>query len=865
MSEELMTPEQIDWLDANRQYLLGAQIPALDILDDLVARKIFDTRRDDYQIIGAKETPSEQIRALLDALKSKNRDAFTAFISALERHCLHVLQRCREAPDVFRQFDGEMRTYFRALDEEEMLAFSWLERRSARIKITDYLRHLVVVDKRQFEAMADHRLASSTRELERQQRLQSQTDAVELVELENIFCDEPRNRHGDAISSSADQPQTHTSTADTNTTSGSAVSDSVEQEAHTPLWNQPRKRVGLYGAAGCGKTASLMKLVCLYARGKLWQNRFRAFLLWRLRDRNVAEAKTFEQILVTLPFSLSFGKCKEFAETASACDGRGLLVALDGVDELDTSLGKNTFVWRLLEGSVLRQACILVTSRPCSVARNFFKTYTINLELLGFREEQVTKFVHQRLGHRPELVSKLESTLARNASTAVMMSVPLLAFLVCEVFAACPDRPPTTRTQLFSKLLTLIVQRAVAEGRVCLANHQEEEDLQDGSGLHQIGGKAKELLLELAKVAWEAMKKDLATFDHTLIRTTRCSPEALELGLLTFDRRVVEEHSVAVRWYSFHHMTVQEFLVALLLVEETGDSEEKLREKLGKLEMGPHQYMVIQFLAGLLPDHLLPRCGLARLFPAHLLPAAFRQQSLQSVLFSFLNSFLHQNWNARSAECQDRLRLCLQCVREAYVDEKSFPHTLQLPKKVRLHHVSAADMELLSLSIENSPSSLQNLRLVFDCMGRGAVKTHLDRVQTQTRNAWQRLSVALTTCKSLRTVSVHGPSYKLFTDDSWRSLMKILRHVPLRKLNVLWCDIGDEEVCALAGELQHNTKLRVLWLRGNVIGDRGVRMVADSLKHNRTLKFLGLVANSFGQESKDIVKQQLHHIPELWV
>ena len=243
-------------------------------------------------------------------------------------------------------------------------------------------------------------------------------------------------------------------------------------------------------------------------------------------------------------------------------------------------------------------------------------------------------------------------------------------------------------------MVTLVVQRAVAEGRVRLPDDDDEEDeqsdLQDVRDVSQIGGMAKKLFLEVAKVATEAMKEDSAIFGHALIRKVGCSSKALELGLLAFDRRVVEEHSVAVCQYSFHHMTVQEFLVALLLVEETGDREQKLREKLGKFEMSPHQFVVIQFLAGLLPARLLP------------------------VLFSFLNTFLHHNWKWDSAECADRLRLCLQCVREAYVDGKTFPHTLQLPKKVRLEHVSAADMELLSSSLDKCPSSLEELRLVFD-------------------------------------------------------------------------------------------------------------------------------------------------------
>ena len=144
----------------------------------------------------------------------------------------------------------------------------------------------------------------------------------------------------------------------------------------------------------------------------------------------------FEQLLKTLPFKPSPENCKAFAEAASACRGRGLLVALDGIDELARSTGKESFVRRLLEGDELCEACILVTSRPCDRARSFFRTYDTNLELLGFREEQVTEFVQQRLGHKPELVAKLEKVLARNASMASMMNVPLLAFLVCDVFSA---------------------------------------------------------------------------------------------------------------------------------------------------------------------------------------------------------------------------------------------------------------------------------------------------------------------------------------------------------------------------------------------------------------------------------------------
>ena len=94
-------------------------------------------------------------------------------------------------------------------------------------------------------------------------------------------------------------------------------------------------------------------------------------------------------------------------------------------------------------------------------------------------------------------------------------------------------------------------------------------------------------------------------------------------------------------------------------------------------------------------------------------------------------------------------------MREAYVDGKTFPHTLQLPKKVRLEHVSAADMELLSSSLDKCPSSLEELELDFDEVEGEAEK--FTRVQTQTRNALERLMAVLSVCKSIRVLWVVGP------------------------------------------------------------------------------------------------------------
>ena len=153
---------------------------------------------------------------------------------------------------------------------------------------------------------------------------------------------------------------------------------------------------------------------------------------------------------------------------------------------------------------------------------------------MGFTEEQVDTFIQQRLGHKPGALGKLQEVLTRNVSLAALMIVPLLASMVCDVFAISFNNPPTTRTQLYSKLLVLVVRRAAldeSEGRLNVSPG-EMDSLLAVDDVQQFEGKVKQLLLEVAQVAYHAHKADRAIFDQTLVRSAGCSSDALKLGLL---------------------------------------------------------------------------------------------------------------------------------------------------------------------------------------------------------------------------------------------------------------------------------------------------------------------------------------------
>ena len=355
-------------------------------------------------------------------------------------------------------------------------------------------------------------------------------------------------------------------------------------------------------------------------------------------------------------------------------------------------------------------------------------------------------------------------------------------------------------------------------------------------------GKAKTLLLEVSQLAFVAYKKGRAIFDQSVLEEAGCSPEsdALALGLLDNHNEEEDDERSVAQQYSFKHLTVQEFLVAFLLADQITSAtpenrEQTLREKMSDLGMGPHQLVVVQFLAGLLPAHL------------------------HHVFFTILNDWLHHNWNKYSEECQDRLRACLHCAREA-CGEDAFPANLQLPEEVSLYHVTASDLEVLSSAMNKCPSSVEELSLDFDKVEGEVEERRFSRVQTQTKLAVEKLMSVLSTHTSLRVLFVSGPEYKLFSERSWRCLVETVHNIPLYELGVYFCCLEDDEVIELSIELEHTTQLSALYLDDNMISDRGVRRLADVLTHNHTVSTLHLDGNRHSAESAEYVKRQLTHL-----
>ena len=882
-----MNDGQLAWLRTNRTRLLDSQMPIDNILDELVAKHVFYTNHDDYQIISVQPTISTKTRRLLNALPSKSPASFKVFVETLEKFCPHVVERCTAMPRPPKTRMGQLHEQLSAVYTSRkhaiMPAMAWLGA-TGEVRVETFFRDLVVVDRETLaaESMTD-RASTTTAEQRRREERFARPARQRTIPFSSVF------------------------------------------QSFTPLRN-----TALWAGAGCGKSGTCSLVAQLHAKGEMWTF-FSVLLLWRLRDPRVQRSTSLEQLLQVLLPDSTQSKRQEFAEELFALNGRGVLAILDGVDELIEH--EDAFVVRLLKGEVLIEARILITSRPCAAARTYCDSsvFDAHLELLGFSEEQVDAFIDERLGD--QLGSKLKELLNSNPAVASLMSVPLLALFVCQVFKATPNLSLPTKTRLYSFLAVLVLRHAVDERRVSVSGTVRDL-LMSVRHIDQLPGSTKELLMHLAKIAWTAHQSDKAIFDvEFIVNQAKCDrySDSLKLGLL--DSQYVKDDDLhASQHFSFQHLTIQEFLAAYFIAEKISHEHERLRlswrpsflqrrpvleSTLAGLCKDTHSFVVFQFLAGLLkrehhpsffsllnkwlhnPPRSMPRAihprSKVQIHPRHVALMQTHRRRMHRVPIQPRRSMQNH---------RRRLRVCLQCAQEACGgDVGYFPEQLKLPDVVVLYRVTAADLTLLTSSIKTS-SSIKELVLDFDqgaeselqkfsqgsrrqsrhnrLTGSACWPIHDELVSDlcqdidweesdsekwsrnhrQTRSALASLISAISQNISLSHFTLSGPSCEAYILEK-KALANLVSNHHLKLLRLRTCGIENTQLRDLSPKLAKKTKLSVLDLSGNMISDAGLLALGDALAHNTTLRTLWLADNRFGEDAVELLKRKLTHVQNI--
>ena len=243
--------------------------------------------------------------------------------------------------------------------------------------------------------------------------------------------------------------------------------------------------------------------------------------------------------------------------------GEGVLLILDGYDELSAQLRQCSYFHHLLTHSLqssLTNCDIILTSRSIvtseiykHISKPMLRRHFVNVEVLGFRKAEVRNFAKQYFQEqgRPELLDSFLDRLEQFPQMRSLCSNPVVLSILCIVYLSQENLPPTL-TKVYDAficeklLLNSSAQDARADSVLCLPDQHD--------------------FYHLCSIAYSCVVEQKVIFTSSELKglSTRYSNRETGCGLLT--ARPVSKlrcKVAAVDSFYFIHLMVQEFLSAV--------------------------------------------------------------------------------------------------------------------------------------------------------------------------------------------------------------------------------------------------------------------------------------------------------------
>ncbi|XP_060919913.1 NLR family CARD domain-containing protein 3-like [Labrus mixtus] len=342
-----------------------------------------------------------------------------------------------------------------------------------------------------------------------------------------------------------------------------------------PLPNEhyPPQRVLTAGIAGIGKTVSVLKFTQDWARKEA--NHTTHFLfLFTFRELNLIKDEKWSVMTLIAHYFVEVKDLK-----ASDYDGLKVLFIFDGLDESKLPLDfKNNKVCRsvtelttvdvlltnLITGKLMCKASVWITSRPAASARIPPNSIDRVTEVRGFNDEQKEEYFQKKVSDKDmaqKILDHLQSKPLR--SLYIMCHIPVFCWISATVLQSLLTEThtgelPKSVTEMYTHFL--IVQAKMTRKK----NYEDREA-------------DKVMIMKLGKLAFEQLQEGNVIFDENHLKSCQIelTHAAVYSGVCT--QIIKKECGLHKKeMYCFIHLSVQEFLAALYVLETFIDSGENL-------------------------------------------------------------------------------------------------------------------------------------------------------------------------------------------------------------------------------------------------------------------------------------------------
>ena len=368
-----------------------------------------------------------------------------------------------------------------------------------------------------------------------------------------------------------------------------------------PISDKKLKFILIEGEPGIGKSTLAIELVLRWANtSDKFLNEYRIVIFIQLRIQAYQNAESIAELFIEVK-DLIEAEDQDINMTrlnSEVKKGKGadVLWILDGFDELPHNSKSLSVLTKLMQGKVLPESTVIVTSRHGASERLFTYLYentgkTKHISLRGFNSVRILKYA-MGFFNDTNTVSKFSSYYYSNLMIESMLYNPMNCYIVCTVFknltASKSKQYPRTMTWLYNEYVRVLLKRHLNGTGVINIDHPMPQHLILESDFDSDIASAWKNFSFLSKIAYYGVKEQKYIFEKTKLENIeKLSMMTTAVGSSAFDKG---ESS------SFIHTTLQEYYAAIYLVSNSLDSIFTNKN----LARNPNLQVVLTFYIGLL-------------------------------------------------------------------------------------------------------------------------------------------------------------------------------------------------------------------------------------------------------------------------
>jgi hypothetical protein len=379
---------------------------------------------------------------------------------------------------------------------------------------------------------------------------------------------------------------------------------------HIDACNKRPRTILVVGRPGIGKTLLTKKL--FYE----WQQRISEFwhgkivILIRFRAFNKGETSLREMLRHSDGLNMSSADFNDVYEYMCLFPSN-LIIVFDGLDELkvnNESLAEEKTVnshnevthlllifKQLVKGTLLPGVTVLTTSR--STAEHIYKglKFDREVEILGFHEEQIKDYVERFCRDDMQKSSEIWHLIKESPELLSLCYIPVNSYIVCLTLKesiGVDEQKEVPAQSNIPRTITELYKRAI---KILLFRHNlkyKDKPIPKDYIIAKLPEQLQNDLEKLKEIAIDGMIKDQLVFEFE--NSHEFVTELSDSGV--FNKLEDKRQNV----FCFLHLTIQEFLAALHVVDDMENVESFLSEHIEN----PKWHLVIQFVAGLIGDKI---------------------------------------------------------------------------------------------------------------------------------------------------------------------------------------------------------------------------------------------------------------------